>query len=205
MTIGRVTSEISIGTRLVFVRHGQTPWNVAGIWQGQADPGLTDAGLAQAREVAARLAAERERGWRRIVSSDLQRARLTAEAIAEAVGAPLSLEPRLRERDVRDWSGLTQDEVARRDPETLAAFRRGDPSVRPGGGESTHDVRARALAVVAELVRDHPGEHLIVVTHLGLIRTLVPDADASNAGRTEVSGESLLERVATTGARGTVL
>ena len=77
--------------------------------------------------------------------------------------------------------------------------------MRPGGGESTHDVRARALAVVAELVRDHPGEHLIVVTHLGLIRTLVPDADASNAGRTEVSGESLLERVAEPGTRGTIL
>ncbi len=180
-----------MGTSLLFVRHGETTWNVARRWQGQADTPLTPEGERQARRVAALLASEADRPWTRLVSSDLQRARRTAEAIGEALGLRVDDEPRLRERDVRDWSGLTHAEVEARDPETYRAFRSGDPTLRLGGGESTLDLRERALAAIREI---HAGEdeHVIVVTHLGLIRSLVPGAEVGNTGRLVLDSTALL-------------
>ncbi len=189
-----------MATSLLFVRHGETTWNVAKRWQGQADTPLTADGEAQARAVAALLAGAAERPWTRLVSSDLQRARRTAEAIGAALGLPVEDEPRFRERDVRDWSGLTHPEVEARDPEAYRAFKRGDPTLRMGGGESTLDLRERALAVVREL--HAAGEaHVIVVTHLGLIRSLVPGAEVGNTGRLELDAETLLSSPAPRGGR----
>ena len=189
-----------MATSLLFVRHGETTWNVAKRWQGQADTPLTADGEAQARAVAALLAGAAERPWTRLVSSDLQRARRTADAIGAALGLPVEDEPRFRERDVRDWSGLTHPEVEARDPEAYRAFKRGDPTLRMGGGESTLDLRARALAAVREL--HAAGEaHVIVVTHLGLIRSLVPGAEVGNTGRLELDAETLLSSPAPLGGR----
>lgn len=180
-----------MATSLLFVRHGETTWNVAKRWQGQADTPLTLEGESQARRVAEWLASEAERPWTRLVSSDLQRARRTAEAIGDALGLRVEDEPRFRERDVRDWSGLTHAEVEARDPDAYRAFRSGDPSLRLGGGESTFDLRERALAAIRDL---HAAEdaHVIVVTHLGLIRSLVPGAEVGNTGRLVLEAGALL-------------
>ena len=173
------------------MRHGETTWNVAKRWQGQADTPLTEEGEAQALAVADRLAAQPARPWTRLLSSDLQRARRTAEAIGSALGLPVEAEPRFRERDVRDWSGLTHEEVEARDPDAYHAFRSGDPALRIGGGESTLDLRARALEAIREI--DARGDaHVIVVTQLGLIRSLVPGADVGNTGQLELDAEALL-------------
>lgn len=181
-------------TPLLLVRHGQTPWNVAGIWQGHADVPLTEAGRAQARDLAAALAAESPRPWTRVVSSDLVRAHTTAQAIAEALGLGIEVDPRLRERDVGDWSGATRAEIEARDPETLAAFDARDEAVRLGGGESTLDVRRRALDFLRSLVTQRAGESIIVVSHLGWIRTIAPHAPRENVGRTPVVAEEVLRR-----------
>ncbi len=184
-------------TSLLFVRHGETTWNVARRWQGQADTPLTENGESQARDVARELAALAERPWTRIVTSDLQRARRTAEAIASELDLSVELEPRLRERDVGSWSGLTHDEVQARDPEAYRAFREGDPTIRMGGGESTLDLRARALEAIGDL-REDAHAQVIVVTHLGLIRSLVPGADVGNTGRLSLDAEALLASPAPT-------
>ncbi|MCR9093350.1 MAG: histidine phosphatase family protein [bacterium] len=180
-----------MSTSILFVRHGETTWNVAKRWQGQADTPLTEQGEAQALRVAALLAAETDRPWTRLVSSDLQRARRTAEAIGSALGLRVEDEPRFRERDVRDWSGLTHPEVEARDPEAYRRFRSGDPTIRMGGGESTLDLRARALAAIRELHAAADG-HVIVVTHLGLIRSLFPGAEVANTGRLALDAATLL-------------
>lgn len=176
---------------LVFVRHGETTWNVARRWQGQADTPLTERGEAQARALAAELAASPERPWTRLVTSDLQRARRTAEAIGGALGLAVELEPRLRERDVGTWSGRTHEEVEALDPDTYRGFRDGDPTLALGGGESTLDLRARALEAIEALVEGGPA-NVIVVTHLGLIRSLVPDAEVPNTGRLVLDAANLL-------------
>ncbi|MBY0401961.1 histidine phosphatase family protein, partial [Myxococcota bacterium] len=101
-----------VPTLICLIRHGETTWNREGRWQGHADPELTVEGLAQARWLAETLAAEQAaRPWTRLYSSDLLRARATAERIADALRLELVLDPRLRELDVGRWSGLTRPQI----------------------------------------------------------------------------------------------
>ncbi len=181
-------------TPLLLVRHGETSWNAEGRWQGHADPELTDRGRAQADELARFLAAESGAAWKRIIASDLARARQTAEIVAELLSLPLELDRRLRELDVGAWSGLSREEIARIDPETLHAFEQGEPTVRPGGGESRLEIRERTHAFVTDLTKRCTGEGLIVVTHLGVIRALVPGSSPTHAERIEVLAEEIAAR-----------
>jgi broad specificity phosphatase PhoE len=95
-------------TRFIVVRHGQTEWNVEARIQGQGDSNLTAEGRAQARAIAARLAAQ---PFDVLVSSDLGRAAETARAIAERCGKPIVLDARLRERHFGVGEGMTYEEV----------------------------------------------------------------------------------------------
>lgn len=186
--------QSDVRTPLLLVRHGQTPWNAAGRWQGHGDPGLSPEGRQQALALARTISAGEDAVWTGVIASDLQRARETAEAIASALGLSVGTDPRLRELDVGAWSGLTRPEIEARDPQALREFESGEPSVRPGGGESRIEIRERALAFVRDLARDRSGERLIVVTHLGVIRALVPGAEPTNAARIRVHAEDLASR-----------
>jgi probable phosphoglycerate mutase len=181
-------------TRLLLIRHGQTPWNADGRWQGHGDPGLTEEGLAQAGRLAHSLDQDRQHRWARVISSDLARARETAAPLAERLGLEIEYDRRLRELDVGTWSGLTRDEIERRDPETLRRFELGEPLIRPGGGESRVEIRERTHELVSDLAKRCAGERVIIVTHLGVIRSLVPGAVPSNAGQVEVIAEELAAR-----------
>lgn len=179
-------------TPMLLVRHGETPWNAAGRWQGHADPGLSDAGLAQARALSVALREESSEAWSRIVASDLARARQTAEPIARALGLPIEIDRRLRELDVGAWSGLDREQIRERDPETLRIFESGDHFVRAGGAESRQALRERALDFARELVRRRAGEPVIVVTHRGIVRALSPGADPTNAEHLLVMAEEVI-------------
>lgn len=133
--------------RLILLRHGRTAWNAERRFQGQADPPLDEVGRAQAYEVAALVAALRPQV---LVSSDLQRAAQTAVPLGEVTGLPVLVEPRLRERSLGHWEGLTRDEVADRFPDEYADWVAGrDVSRR--GGETREQVASRALAAFAAL------------------------------------------------------
>ena len=181
-------------TRLMLIRHGETSWNVAGLWQGHGDPGLTDEGRAQADRLAQSLREEEDRSWTRVIASDLVRAHETAVAVADQLSLPVEVDLRLRELDVGKWSGLSRSEIEKRDPKTLSAFERGEPTVRPGGGESRIEIRERTHEFVCDLVNEFAGQGVIVVTHLGVIRALVPGAEPSNAERIEVLAEEIAAR-----------
>ncbi|HEX8003315.1 MAG TPA: histidine phosphatase family protein [Mycobacteriales bacterium] len=154
-------------TDLVVWRHGRTEYNDTGRFQGHLDTELDAVGHAQARAAAARLASLRPA---RVVTSDLARAASTAEYLGARCSVEVERDPRLREVDVGEWSGLSRDEIAERYPEDYAAWMRGE-DVRRGGGETSPEVVARATAAVAErLPCDGP---LVVVTHGGTSRDLV--------------------------------
>jgi len=159
----------------LLIRHAQSVWNAAGRWQGQADPPLSERGREQALELARKLAGEIAPD--RLLCSDLQRARHTAEALGRALEIEPEPLPALRELDVGTWSGLTRDEIEAVDPENLARFEAGDETVRAGGAESRAEIRARVLATFHALAAQHPGEDLVVVTHLGVARALVPGTE----------------------------
>src|SRR5579871_2475081 len=106
-------------TTLLLARHGETDWNSERRWQGHADRPLNDTGRAQAAELAESLDGT---AIAAIYSSDLARARETAEIVAARLGLTVVLDPGLREVDVGDWSGVRHDEVAARFPEGFARW-----------------------------------------------------------------------------------
>jgi probable phosphoglycerate mutase len=181
-------------TDVLLVRHGETPWNTSGRWQGHGDPGLTDFGRTQALELARILAAEAIRPWTHVIASDLERARETAFVLAESLGLPFEFDTRLRELDVGEWSGLSREEIEKREPEALHAFEQGEPTLRPGGGESRIEIRERTHAFMRDVAERFSGGSIIVVTHLGVIRALVPGAEPTNAERIAVVAEEIAAR-----------
>lgn len=188
------SSSLLVRTPLLLVRHGQTPWNATGRWQGHGDPGLSALGREQADEVARRLPAMNV-GWQGILTSDLSRALETAEVLAAALTLSVEVDVRLRELDVGRWTGLTRAEIAAIDPHGLAAFESGDPAVRPGDGESRLAIRERVKACIGDWSSRFAGQAWIVVTHLGVIRALVPGSEPTNADCLHVVAEELLADV----------
>ena len=132
--------------RILLARHGETPWNAEGRYQGQVDIPLSEVGLAQARALGERL---REVRIDRAVASPLSRAARTAQlALGEARAAQLGFDDGLKEIGHGDWEGLLASEIAARDPERLRAWREAPDSVlMPGpGGESLQRVLGIPLA-----------------------------------------------------------
>ena len=151
--------------RLLLVRHGESTWNAVSRWQGQADPPLSPFGERQAEDAGARLAeiASITAVW----ASNLVRARRTADLIAQRLGiAQVREEPRLRERDVGAWSGLTRDQIEERWPGYLAARR------SPPDFEGDEELLARTRAGLAAAVDGSGPGDVLVVTHGGVIRTI---------------------------------
>ena len=155
--------------RLLVWRHGRTEWNASGRFQGQLDPPLDDEGRAQAARTAPHLAELLSGREVAVVSSDLQRARETAGALAPLLGVAVRVDERLREHGLGSWEGLTRDEVAERHPEQYADWMAGR-SVRGRGGELADAVGQRSLAAVAALP---PVDAAVLVTHGGTAGRLV--------------------------------
>jgi broad specificity phosphatase PhoE len=143
--------------RVLVWRHGRTSWNVEHRFQGQSDPPLDDVGRGQAA-VAARLLAAYEPET--VVSSDLHRAVQTARPLAELLDQPVVLDPRLRERSLGRWEGLTRDEVGRLHPEDYAHWLAGRED-RHDGREPRGDLADRAVAAL----EDADGDTVVLVTH----------------------------------------
>jgi probable phosphoglycerate mutase len=175
--------------RLVLWRHGRTDWNLIGRAQGHADVPLDEVGLAQAERAAALLATyDPAFVW----SSDLMRARQTAQALTRLTGHALVLDPRLREYDVGARQGMTRDEFREAFPEIYARYLAGDDVVRIPGSETTAEVRERMLAVLLEATRAvGEGQTGVLVGHGAALRTgvlaffgvAVDDEEPTPAGR----------------------
>ncbi len=130
-------------TRLLVIRHGETAWNTEGRIQGHIDIPLNDKGRWQADRLATALIDEEVDA---IYSSDLERARDTAQAVASALKQPLQLHTGLRERHFGRLEGHTQVEVAAQWPEEGRRWRERDPSYGPEGGETLQAFTSAAWA-----------------------------------------------------------
>ena len=157
-----IETDATPGPRLVLARHGRTAWNAAGRFQGHSDPPLDSAGRLQALELAAQLA---PLGPDLVVSSDLRRARSTAQRVVAASGADFEIYPDLREVYLGGWEGLNREEAQAEFPEEFLAWSSGSP-VRRGGGETTDEAGRRAASAIGEAMRGQPG--LVVVVSHGL-------------------------------------
>lgn len=152
------------------IRHGETDWNVAGRLQGQLEVPLNATGRAQAARLAKRLAGQHAvEPFAALYTSDLGRARETAEASSRVLGLPLSIRAELRERHFGVLSELTLLEAEARHPELHARLKVRDAVFIPEGGESLAQVFARSLRALNAIAADHPGRQVVVITHGGVL------------------------------------
>ena len=157
-------------TELVIIRHGETAWNRELRFQGQHDVALNDMGWEQARRVAGHLAGEVADA---LFSSDLARARETAQPLSDKLAMPIQQDSGLREQSFGLVEGLTAPEIRATHPEVLEHWARFDADYQiPQGGESVRQFHARVVAAVARLARQYAGLRLVVVTHGGVLDML---------------------------------
>jgi probable phosphoglycerate mutase len=173
-----------MAVHVLCVRHGLSTWNVVRRWQGRADPPLSDEGRRRAAELGGALATTFGSRAVELWSSDLQRARATAELIAERLQAgPVRVDGRLRETDVGPWQGLTSVEIEAGWPGLLADGR------RPAGFEPEADVLGRVLPALDDIARRTPaGAVPIVVSHAGVLRAVRRHAGAVDEHLANLAG-----------------
>lgn len=157
-------------TRLIIIRHGQTLWNSQRKYQGHSDIALSDTGIKQAEAVAVRLATEKIHA---VYASDLSRAFKTAECIAVKHNLTVSQMPALREIKFGDWEGLTYDQISARWPGLLGKLWTTPDELQIPGGESFHQLKARAYTAIEKIVVEHPEQTVAVVAHGGTIGTIL--------------------------------
>jgi len=168
-------------TILWLVRHGQTDWNIEGRYQGQADTSLNPTGIAEAGEAAQQLAG---RPFQKVYSSDLTRAKQTAELIARPRNATILVDPRLREISLGEWEGQLFNLIQVSYPQEVAQRELTPLTFRAPGGESIEDIWRRVQQAVNDINAQNPGEEVVVVSHGLVLATLLAyarDHDISQA------------------------
>ncbi len=153
-------------TTLLLIRHGETAWNAEHRIQGHLDIPLSLTGIQQAARLANRLAGEPIAA---VYSSELARAWLTAEPLAERLGLDVIAEPRLRERSFGIFEGQTLDEIERNHPEDFRRWRARDSAWAMAGGETGQVLIDRVLQALHDLAARHAGGTVAAVTHGGVL------------------------------------
>lgn len=154
-------------TRVLLVRHGETDWNLDARIQGHTDIPLNPTGRWQAERVAQAVDGD---DLQAIYSSDLLRAAQTAQAIARVAGLPVKFDRGLRERAFGAFEGRRFVDIEKSHPEEALRWKQRDPVFEPpGGGESLRQFVARVVDTADHLCRRHPGQHIALVAHGGVL------------------------------------
>lgn len=171
-------------TDFLLIRHGETDWNRQLRFQGQVDVPLNDMGLLQAQRLEQRFEAlleaghAKQRPFTRVISSDLQRAQQTAAPVARALGHACVMAPGLREQSFGDFEGLRVPEIKEKFPTAWQRWLDFDADYAVQGAESTRAFHDRVMAALGDLAAQFPGEHLVVVTHGGVLDMVWRNAQA---------------------------
>ena len=183
--------------RVFVIRHGESTWVRERRFAGSRDVPLTDTGRRQCAAVARALAAT---GVAAIYASPLERARASAEVIAEPHRLPVRIVPAFAEMAFGAWEGLTRDEIRARFPEGWEQWRSAPHLCAPLGGETVSKVAERVGAGLTELQQAHADQTIVLVSHSIVMRVMVLGAlglgldrlwtvDAAPAGITEIEYE----------------
>jgi probable phosphoglycerate mutase len=162
-------------TNFTLIRHGETAWNRELRFQGQLDVPLNEMGILQAQRLKFRLLNELN-GWRannqvptRLISSDLLRAQQTAEPLSEVLEQGCIVDNRWREQCFGIFEGLQAKDIQVREPEAWKRWLAFDPDYAVHGAESTRAFYDRVVAALHDLAQQYQGEHVVVVTHGGVL------------------------------------
>ena len=156
--------------RVVLWRHGQTDWNVVNRFQGHSDIDLNEVGVFQAKHAAQILAGMNPTA---IISSDLGRARNTAQALADLTGLSVEIDADLRETDGGLWEGKTGAENRAEDFQNFIRWIDGEDNPAGTTGERRSEVAERAIRAITKVLADKTDQVLIVTTHGGTARCIL--------------------------------
>ncbi|HTH60250.1 MAG TPA: histidine phosphatase family protein [Paraburkholderia sp.] len=158
-------------TQILFIRHGETDWNRDKRIQGHLDIPLASTGVEQAQRLGARFADAARDGLRldAIVSSDLARARQTAQPMADALGLAVQPAAGFRERHYGCFQGLDADGIAAQFPAEYAQWKTRDAEFAPPDGESHLEFYHRVLHAVEPVLAAYPDGRVACVTHGGVL------------------------------------
>jgi probable phosphoglycerate mutase len=157
-------------TRIFLIRHGATTLTAEDRFAGSTDVPLADEGREQARRLALRLSSEKICA---IYASPLSRTLETATILSAPHGVEVISREGLREISHGRWEQMTREEVEKAYPEETREWENDPFTFAPAGGESGLQVTARALPVLIDIVRAHPGGRIAVVSHKATIRLLL--------------------------------
>ena len=157
--------------KLYLVRHGQTAWNAMGRYQGTQDIPLDAEGIEQSKLLAKRLEGIT---WGGAISSDLMRAKQTAETALGSQSDQLQIWPEFREMNFGTWEGQPFEKVREDYPEEVNQFLCHPGQVRIPGGETAEEVQERVVQGIEKMkTLSSPSENWLVTSHGGTIRTLL--------------------------------
>ena len=157
-------------TRIILVRHGQTPWNKDKIFRGSRDIPLNDTGREEARLAGEWLKGETIHA---AYCSPLSRARDTGEAIARHHVLQVADLPGLTDLKYGDWEGLPLTEVKVKYADLYRRWETAPHTVRFPNGETLDEVKVRALAAVAAVVQRHPEQTVLLAAHRAVNKVLI--------------------------------
>ena len=157
-------------TRLFLIRHGATVLTAEDRFAGSTDVELSEAGRVQAAALARRLADDHVTA---VYASPLRRTMATAAIIGRPHGLTPIPRDGLREIDHGRWEGLRRADVETQFADEYTTWEEDPYTFAPAGGESGISVLARALPVTREIVLQHNGENVVVVSHKATIRLII--------------------------------
>lgn len=157
-------------TRIFLIRHGETEWNKQGRLQGNSNVLLSPEGMRQAKLLAEHAPFHAVDA---IYSSDLSRAVKTAEILAEKFNLPVIQKRELREVNFGEWEGRTLKELTADDNDGFEKFFTKPDKVQPKDGETFLQCQARVVNAFDEIVADHKGQSIVIVSHGAAIRLLL--------------------------------
>src|SRR5215471_18069220 len=160
----------TLPTRVFMVRHGATVLSAEDRFAGVTDVELSDEGRGQARDLAERLSREKITA---VYASPLRRTVETARILAAPHNLPTQTCDGFREVSHGHWEGMKRRDVEEKFPDEMADWEKDPYTFAPAGGESGLAVTARALPALIHLVRKHPGENILIVSHKATIRLLL--------------------------------
>ena len=161
--------EPNRATTLDLIRHGEPVGGTK--YRGWLDEPLSERGWAQMRDATAD-----PEPWDLILSSPLRRCHEFALELGQRLGLEVRVDPRFKEVGFGAWEGQTGEQIRVADPTALQRFYRDPVHQRPAGAEPLEDFQHRVTEAMLECLDTHSGRHLLLVTHAGVIRTLIAHA-----------------------------
>lgn len=160
-------------TKLYLIRHGETEGAETKHYKGHIDVPLSEKGIMQVRELSSYLAQNSGKDIKAVYTSDLDRAVKSVEIIAEPFGLEPVIVKGLKERHFGVWEGMSFDEIADKYPGEFKAWADNPLEFSPMEGESTVEVRDRAMKTFDRLIGKHTGEDIAIVAHGGINRVII--------------------------------